>query len=153
MVRLGIVEGFDGHYGHGGPSDRCLALYTLALAGKAEPAYHELLFKKRGQLSSENRALLALAIIEAKGPAAMAGSLLDPKQDANVPDEDAFWSSSRDSAMRLLAWTRHQHHDHKNQRRRPGERAIQRGTDQHRVGHHLGHQPDQEGAEQIGKSQ
>ncbi len=102
------VEGFDGHYGHGGPSDRCLALYTLALAGKAEPAYHELLFKKRGQLSSENRALLALAIIEAKGPAAMVGALLDPKQDANVPDEDAFWCSSRDSAMRLLAWTRHQ---------------------------------------------
>ena len=102
------AEGFDGHYGRGGPSDRCLALYALALAGKAEPGYHELLFKKRDQLSSENRALLALAIIEAEGPAAMVGALLDPKQEANVPDGDAFWSSSRDSAMRLLAWTRHQ---------------------------------------------
>ena len=102
------TEAIDGDFGRGGPSDRCLALYTLALAGKAEPAYHELLFKKRGQLSSENRALLALAIIEAKGPAEMAGALLDPAQDANEPENDSFWSSSRDSAMRLLAWTRHQ---------------------------------------------
>ncbi len=102
------ADGTDPHHGGQGGSDRCLALYTLALAGKAEPAYHELLFKKRAALSSENRALLALAIIEAKGPAAMVAVLLDPQQEAKVPEDDAFWSTSRDSAMRLLAWTRHQ---------------------------------------------
>jgi len=40
--------------------DQCLALYTLALAGRAEPAYHEKLFGQRGRLSPESRALLAL---------------------------------------------------------------------------------------------
>jgi uncharacterized protein YfaS (alpha-2-macroglobulin family) len=107
QLRGSNEEDFDRHYGRGGPSDRCLALYTLALAGKPEPAYHELYFKKRAKLSSENRALLALAIIEAKGPAAMVEALLDPKLEANSPDEDPFWSSSRDLAMRLLAWTRY----------------------------------------------
>jgi len=45
-------------------SQRCLALYTLALAGKPEPAYHEILFNKRDQLPAEARALLALAMTE-----------------------------------------------------------------------------------------
>ena len=101
-------EGFDGHYRHGGPSDRCLALYTLAIAGRAEPAYHEVLFKKRDQLSSENRALLALAVAESNGPAAMVAELLDAKQEKLTPDDDWFWSESRDTAMRLLAWSRYQ---------------------------------------------
>ena len=43
---------FDGHYRAGGPSDRCLALYTLAVAGRPEQAYQELLFSKRNQLST-----------------------------------------------------------------------------------------------------
>ena len=34
-----------------GLSDRCLAIYTLAVAGKAEPAYHDLLFQKRAKLT------------------------------------------------------------------------------------------------------
>ena len=102
------TDGFDGHYGHGGPSDRCLALYTLALADRAEPAYHELLFKKRDQLSTENRALLALAIVESEGPAEMIDELLNPKQQMRTPENDWFWSPSRDSAMRLLAWCKHQ---------------------------------------------
>ncbi len=53
-----------------GLSDRCLAVYTLAIAGKAEPAYHDLLFQKRAKLSAEDRALVALAVIESKGPKA-----------------------------------------------------------------------------------
>jgi hypothetical protein len=96
-------------YAHGsGASDRCLALYTLAIADRAEPAYHELLFKKRDQLSAENRALLALAIAESEGPAAMIDELLSPKQEMRTPDNDWFWSPSRDSAMRLLAWCKHE---------------------------------------------
>jgi uncharacterized protein YfaS (alpha-2-macroglobulin family) len=96
-------------YSHGSSaSDRCLALYTLALAGRAEPAYHELLFKKRDQLSPENRALLALAIVASDGPKEMVEQLLNAKQEAKVPENDWFWSPSRDTAMRLLAWSRHQ---------------------------------------------
>ncbi len=49
-------------------SPRSLACYTLALAGRPEAAYHETLFKKRDVLTQENRALLALAILEGKGP-------------------------------------------------------------------------------------
>lgn len=107
QLRSASGESFDQHYQGGGPSDRCLALYTLALAQRAEPAYHELLFKKRDQLSAENRALLALAIVESEGPAEMVAELLNPRQEGKLPESDSFWSMSRDSAMRLLAWSRH----------------------------------------------
>ena len=101
-------DGFDMHYRAGGPSDRCLALYTLAVAGRPEAAYHELMFKKRAELSTENRALLALAIQESGGPSGMVAELLDPKQEVRQPDDDWFWSASRETAMRLMAWGRHQ---------------------------------------------
>lgn len=101
-------DGFDQHYSGGGPSDRCLALYTLAVAGRAEPAYYEVLFKHRDELSSENRALLALAVAESKGSASMIADLLDPKQEPLSPEDDWFWSRTRDTAMRLLAWSRYQ---------------------------------------------
>ena len=65
QLRGSAEEKFDGHYGGGGPSDRCLAVYTLAVGGRAEPAYHELLFKRRSSLSDETR-LLALAIAKAR---------------------------------------------------------------------------------------
>lgn len=86
-------------------SERCMVVYTLAAAGKPEAAYHELLFKKRQLLTDESRALLALAIVEANGPAAMVTDLLQPKK-VTVSEDDAFWSSSRESAVRLLAWCR-----------------------------------------------
>ena len=63
-----------------GLSDRCLAVYTLALANKPEPAYHDLLFQKRAKLSAEDRALVALAILESKGPKSMIDELLKPAQ-------------------------------------------------------------------------
>ena len=37
-------------------SDRCLALYALALAGRPENSYHEVFFNKRARLSGESRA-------------------------------------------------------------------------------------------------
>ncbi|MEP6670166.1 MAG: alpha-2-macroglobulin family protein [Chthoniobacter sp.] len=101
-------DNFDRHYRSGGPSDRCLALFTLAVAGQAEPAYNEVMFKKREQLSTENRALLALAILESNGPKEMVAALLDPQQEIRNSDDDWFWSSSRDTAMRLMAWNKHQ---------------------------------------------
>ncbi len=45
-------------------SQRCLASYTLALAGVNETSYHGVLFEKKKELSAEARSLLALAMIE-----------------------------------------------------------------------------------------
>jgi uncharacterized protein YfaS (alpha-2-macroglobulin family) len=91
---------------HSGASDRCLALYALAVAGRAEPAYHELLFKRRNTLGAENRAMLALAIAESHGSPAMIAELLKPRPGASSQGDDLFWSRSRDAAVRLLACCR-----------------------------------------------
>ncbi len=89
-------------------SDRCLTIYTLARAGAAEPAYHDLLFQKRAQLSAEDRALVALAVIESKGPKKMIDELLrGPSVDAAYV-EQWFGSLARENAMHLLAWTIYQ---------------------------------------------
>ncbi len=91
-----------------GLSDRCLAVYTLAVAGKAEPAYHVLLFQKRAKLSAEDRALVALAILESKGPKQMIDDLLrGPSVDAGYV-EQWFGSLARENALQLLAWTNYQ---------------------------------------------
>ena len=91
-----------------GLSARCLAVYTLALAGKPEPAYHDLLFQKRAKLSAEDRALVALAVIESKGPKAMIDELLRaPSVDEAYVDQ-FFGSVARENALHLLAWTMHE---------------------------------------------
>ena len=89
-------------------SDTCLALYALALAGRAEPAYHEKLFSRRGQLSAEDQALLALAILQANGPRNMAGELLTTNQTSRRAESDGFDGPQRELAIRLLAWIRFQ---------------------------------------------
>jgi len=91
-----------------GLSDRCLAVYTLAVAGKPEPAYHDLLFQKRAKLSAEDRALLALAVIESKGPKAMIDELLKPAADNEVYVDQFFGSVTRENALHLMAWTMYQ---------------------------------------------
>ena len=87
-------------------SDECLALYALALAGRAEPAYHEKFFSLRGQLSTEDQALLALAILQANGPPEMARELLTTNQTARHSVSANFGGPSREMAIRLLAWIR-----------------------------------------------
>jgi alpha-2-macroglobulin len=87
--------------------ERCLALYTLALAGRAEPAYHEVLFQKREALGTEDRALLALAILESHGPASMVETLLQPRPAGPNRAADWFGCPARTTATRLLAWTLH----------------------------------------------
>ncbi|MDB6149291.1 MAG: Large extracellular alpha-helical protein [Chthoniobacter sp.] len=89
-----------------GLSERCLALYTLAIAGKPEASYHEVLFRKRAALDDESRALLALAIAESNGPAKMIEELLSERWRGVAGNEHAFWSASRETAIRLLAWAR-----------------------------------------------
>lgn len=92
--------------GTGSPEDRTLALYALAAAGRAEPAYHEELFNRRKELSGEARAWLALAVHTAKGPAKMIDTLLDPKVTA--PEAVSwFGGPARERAIQLLAWSRH----------------------------------------------
>jgi uncharacterized protein YfaS (alpha-2-macroglobulin family) len=91
-----------------GISDRCLTVYSLALAGQAEPAYHDLLYQKRAKLSAEDRALVALAIIESKGPKQMIEELLrGPSVDEGYI-EQWFGSVARENALQLLAWTSYQ---------------------------------------------
>ena len=97
----------DLHYSGGGPTDRCLAVYALAVAGRAEPAYHELLFKNRASLSAENRALLALAIAESGGDARMIAELLAERAEEAETDR-WFGSRSRTLAVRMLAWSKSQ---------------------------------------------
>lgn len=91
-----------------GLSDRCLAVYTLAIAGKPEPAYHDLLFQKREKLSAEDRALVALAIIESKGPKSMVDELLKAPAGTDGYLEQFFGSIARENALHLMAWTLHQ---------------------------------------------
>ncbi len=89
-------------------SDRCLALYTLALAGRAEPAYHEKLFAQRDNLSSEDRALLALAIAQSHGPDTMIEELLKPaSKRTRALDDSRFGCLAREEAIRLLAWSQY----------------------------------------------
>jgi uncharacterized protein YfaS (alpha-2-macroglobulin family) len=90
-----------------GLSAQCLAVYTLALAGKPEPAYHDLLFQKRAKLSAEDRALVALAVIESKGPKAMIDELLRAPVAGDVYLDQFFGSVARENALHLLAWTLH----------------------------------------------
>ena len=72
-------------------TDKCLALYALALAGKGEPAYNEKFFARRDELSPEDRTLLALAIAESKGPADMVRALLQPgPREKESPDDLEF---------------------------------------------------------------
>ncbi|MBL9115141.1 MAG: hypothetical protein JNJ83_09035 [Verrucomicrobiaceae bacterium] len=47
-------------------TDACMAAYTLARAGKAEPAYHTLLFSHRQMLPTRGKLFLALAMLVAK---------------------------------------------------------------------------------------
>ncbi len=96
----------DADLDNNSPSDTCLALYALALAGRAEPAYHEKLYSRRGQLSTEDHALLALAILQANGPPAMARELLITNQIGRLTTPQDFDCPPREQAIRLLAWLR-----------------------------------------------
>jgi len=89
---------------------RCLALYTLALAGEAQAAYHETFFEQRHLLSAEDRAVLALAVLEAGGSSNMVQTLLTEKPSAPVAERAWFGSLAREQAWLLMAWLRHQPH-------------------------------------------
>ena len=80
----------------------CFACYTLALAGKAEPAYHEVLFQNRAELTTSAKNMLALAIAESKGEAAMVEGLLTEVKGAKTPW--AWLGNESQDALQALAW-------------------------------------------------
>ena len=87
-------------------SAHCLALFALASVDRSQPAYHEQLFDKRALLSTESRALLALAILEAHGPRDMARELLRPKVKPSSQGDQWFGCPEREMSIELLAWLR-----------------------------------------------
>ena len=106
-----------------------LALLALALAGQPEPADHELFFQNRTNLNAANRALLALAILTAKGSHEQAATLLALMPGEKLPPDEWFGSASRDTAVRLLAWCRLQ----------PASPAVARHVTQLLAGRRAGH--------------
>jgi len=89
-------------------SQRCLAAYTLTLAGHPETGYHDLLFEKRKQLPMEARALLALAMLEAnpsENNQTRARQLLI--EDKKSPNSEVTWyGKPYTTATQLLAWSK-----------------------------------------------
>ncbi|MEX1045002.1 MAG: MG2 domain-containing protein [Chthoniobacterales bacterium] len=84
-------------------AERAFAAYALALAGRAEASYHEELYRRRADLSAGSRAVLALAVMQAKGPRDMVATLL---ADTAAPDDfSPFGGTTREQALQLLAWT------------------------------------------------
>jgi uncharacterized protein YfaS (alpha-2-macroglobulin family) len=83
--------------------ERCLATLALAELGRAEPAYLEVLFGKRDELSAESRALLALAILKSDGSKPMAAQLLDEAPSRNAGTGGHFYCDERVLAFRLAA--------------------------------------------------
>jgi hypothetical protein len=65
------------------------------------------LYQKRARLSGEDRALLALAMIESKGAPKMIEDLLRAPTADQAYIEQWFGSIARENALHLLAWTMH----------------------------------------------
>ena len=85
--------------------ERCLTAFALATAGAPEPALHESLVAEPDLLSPEDRALLAVALLESKTPPDQVSSLLDAP--APKPGQAArFGNNARELALQLLAQSR-----------------------------------------------
>ncbi|MFN0129202.1 MAG: alpha-2-macroglobulin family protein [Verrucomicrobiales bacterium] len=84
--------------------DRAFACFTLALLGRGEPAYHEVLARKTHALSHSGRALLALAILESGGSREQAVKVLDDPQDAALQEWQHPWLQSHLTPLNLLVW-------------------------------------------------
>ena len=88
-------------------SQRCLATYTLALAGHPESGYHDLLFSKRKQLPQEARALLALAMLESDSSENNKSRARQLLNDDQAPKSNVTWyGKPYTTATQLLAWTK-----------------------------------------------
>ena len=86
--------------------ERAFACYTLALLGKPEPAYHEVLARKLNLMPHPARALLALAILSSGGSTQEAQMVLDHPIDPPLEEWRGNIFDSRLTAMNLLVWIR-----------------------------------------------
>ena len=103
---LGLLNYLRQSLLQGGPHDpgtRLLALCALALGGKPLPALHTRLAETVEKLSSEDRALLALAMAWGESQSAQARALLQAR-GGQGPSASPFASPVREKAIRLLAW-------------------------------------------------
>lgn len=82
-----------------GRTERVYAAYALALAGRPEPAYHEVLFRQRDKLDATASAVLALTIAESGGPEDMARAALAASRATR---QDYWWGSATTAAARVL---------------------------------------------------
>ncbi len=82
------------------------SLWVLALAGKPQPAYQNLMEQRLAELSPAARCLLALAIVNSgtKADIATAKQILNSKKPATLAPDD-WMPYSTDDALKLLAWT------------------------------------------------
>jgi uncharacterized protein YfaS (alpha-2-macroglobulin family) len=80
---------------------RCLTAFAFAAAGSPEPALLESLSDARDRLATEDRALLAAAMLQARGDRADALALLAMKPRKGEP-RGQFGSDVRTDALRLL---------------------------------------------------
>lgn len=81
--------------------DASLALYTLAKAGKAEPAYANLLYGRRDKLPEMSRLFLALSLCIQNAPEAQIQELLKP-QKADSKWERYWLGSNTAAGLRLI---------------------------------------------------
>lgn len=88
-------------------TDAALSLYTLAKAKRAEPAYHTLLFERRGRLTEAARLYLALAMLISDGSEDQVKTLLDIGVSGESPSPGPrHWAGDGpNKALRLLAYT------------------------------------------------
>ena len=85
---------------------RAFACYTLALIGRAEPAYHDVLSQKVALLPHPARALLAMAILHTGGTRDRVLALLNAPLNPNLDEWNTALFDSRLTALNLMVWTR-----------------------------------------------
>jgi uncharacterized protein YfaS (alpha-2-macroglobulin family) len=81
---------------------QCMAAYALALLGAPEVGAEERLVAIADILSEEERALLALAILQREGTQTTAKRLLT--MEGGRDPESYFWTPTRSLGIRLMAW-------------------------------------------------
>ncbi|MDH4475894.1 MAG: alpha-2-macroglobulin family protein [Verrucomicrobiaceae bacterium] len=92
-------------------TDAALSLYTLAKAKRAEPAYHTLLFERRGRLPEAAKLYLSLAMLISDGPEDQVKILLgvgnpgESKEPASLSGSRHWAGDGPNRALRLLAYT------------------------------------------------
>ena len=85
---------------------RAFACYTLALIGRAEPAYHDVLSQKAALLPHPARALLAMAILHTGGTRDRVLALLNAPLNPNLDEWNTALFDSRLTALNLMVWAR-----------------------------------------------